>query len=76
MTRDLIWKEKDNKGINLVGWSTVTTPKNHGGLGVGDAREPNTALFGKLVWDMLNMLITLISSFHPRGMVQLFGIPF
>jgi len=52
-TRDFIWKGTDNKGINLVNWHKVTTPKHLGGLGIRTARETNTSLLGKLVWDMV-----------------------
>ena len=31
-TRNFIWKGTNNKGINLVNWNTVTTPKHLGGL--------------------------------------------
>ena len=52
-TRDFIWKGTNNKGINLVNWHKVTTPKHLGGLGIRTAREKNTSLLGKLVWDMV-----------------------
>lgn len=50
--RDFIWKGTQNKGINLVNWHKVFTPKALGGLGVRSAREANTALLGKLIWDI------------------------
>jgi len=37
----------------LVNWNKVTTPKHLGGLGIRTARETNTSLLGKLVWDMV-----------------------
>lgn len=35
-----------------MGWDKVTQPKKHGGLGIRPAREANTAMLGRLVWDM------------------------
>jgi len=52
-TRNLLWKGTDNKGINLVNWHKVSSPKNLGGLGIRTTRETNTSLLGKLVWDMV-----------------------
>lgn len=52
ISRDFIWKGTQNKGINLVNWHKVSTPKALGGLGVRSAREANTALLGKLIWDI------------------------
>lgn len=52
VSREFIWKGTTDKGIHLVGWNTITKPKKHGGLGIRRAREANTALLGKLVWDI------------------------
>lgn len=52
IVRILIWKGTQNKGINLVNWPKVSTPKALGGLGVHTAREANIALLGKLTWDL------------------------
>jgi hypothetical protein len=52
MTRNFIWKGSSNKGIHLVGWSSITRTKSDGGLGIRLAREANTAMLGKLVWDI------------------------
>lgn len=38
--------------MNLVGWVKITQPKRLGGLGLRPAREANTGMLGKLVWDM------------------------
>lgn len=38
--------------MNLVGWAKITQPKRLGGLGLRPAREANTGMLGKLVWDM------------------------
>jgi hypothetical protein len=47
-----MWKGSSNKGIHLVGWDKITKPKKLGGLGIRKAREANTSLLGKLVWDI------------------------
>lgn len=52
LSRDFIWKGVSRKGIHLVGWNTITRPKKEGGLGVRKARESNTAMLGKLVWEL------------------------
>lgn len=52
ISRDFIWKGAQNKGVNLVNWQKVSLPKSHGGLGIRTAREANTSLLGKLVWDV------------------------
>ncbi|GAU22731.1 hypothetical protein TSUD_138560 [Trifolium subterraneum] len=52
MVRNFLWKGTTNTGINLVGWDKITKPKNKGGLGIRKAREANTALLGKLVWNI------------------------
>jgi hypothetical protein len=52
MTRKFIWKGTNGKGVHLVGWDKITQPKSLGGFGVRVARNANTALLGKLVWDI------------------------
>lgn len=52
ISRDFIWKGSQNKGVNLVNWQRVSLPKSLGGLGIRTAREANTSLLGKLVWDV------------------------
>jgi hypothetical protein len=47
-----LWKGSSNKGIHLIGWDKITKPKKLGGLGIRKAREANTSLLGKLVWDI------------------------
>lgn len=54
MIRDFIWKGNSEKGIHLVGWQTINRPKTHGGHAVRRAREANTVMLGKLVWDLQN----------------------
>jgi ribonuclease HI len=51
-TRNFLWKGSSNKGIHLVGWDKITKPKKLGGLGIRKAREANTSLLGKLVWNI------------------------
>lgn len=51
-TRNFIWKGNSDKSIHLVGWDKITKPKKEGGLGIRMARESNTAMLGKLVWDL------------------------
>ncbi|XP_039684948.1 uncharacterized protein [Medicago truncatula] len=52
-TRNFIWKGANNTGIHLVNWKTITSEKQNGGLGIRTAREANTSLLGKLVWDLV-----------------------
>jgi hypothetical protein len=51
-THNFIWRGQNNKGVHLVNWKKVASPKQFGGLGIRAAREANTCLLGKLVWDM------------------------
>lgn len=39
-------------GVNLVGWNTIIHNTLCGGLGICVAREANSAILGKLVWDL------------------------
>jgi ribonuclease HI len=70
-TRNFIWKGSNNKGIHLVNWKTVTRPKHIGGLGVRSARDANTCLLGKLVWDMVQstnkLWVNLLSNKYSTG---------
>lgn len=52
VSRDFIWKGSSRRGINLVGWPTISKPMQLGGLGVRRAREVNTTMLDKLVWDL------------------------
>jgi len=55
----------------LVNWNKVTTSKHLGGLGIRTARETNTSLLGKLVWDMVQssnkLWVHLLSNKYIRG---------
>lgn len=52
-TFNLIWRGPNSKGIHLVGWKKIATPRHLGGLGIRSARETNIYLIGKLVWEMV-----------------------
>lgn len=54
ITNRFIWKGSSGKGLFLVAWDKVSRPRKEGGLGIRVARDMNTALLGKLVWDMLH----------------------
>jgi len=70
-TQNFIWRGIDNKGIHLVNWKKITTPKRLAGLGIRMARNANTCLFGKLVWDMVQstnkLWVNLLSSKYTEG---------
>ncbi|XP_057422473.1 uncharacterized protein LOC130716276 [Lotus japonicus] len=42
--KNFVWKNRDGRGINLVGWDKVALPKRFGGLGLQKARGHNIAL--------------------------------
>jgi hypothetical protein len=50
--RNFLWKGTSDSGIHLVGWDKITKPKKLGGLGIRKARDANTSLLGKLVWNV------------------------
>ncbi|GKV21679.1 hypothetical protein SLEP1_g31635 [Rubroshorea leprosula] len=51
ISRNFIWGLEDNqKKIHLVGWQTVTQPKDLGGLGLKSSKEANVAAMSKLNW--------------------------
>lgn len=43
---------KNGNQMNLVNWKKISWPNAQGGLGIHMAREANTSLLGKLVWDI------------------------
>ena len=49
VTRTFIWGNASGRGLHLVYWATVTSPKCHGGLGLRESRRVNVALLGKWV---------------------------
>ena len=55
MMRQFLWKgQVDGRGLSLVNWRTVITPKKFGGLGVRDPACVNISLLGKLVWQLFH----------------------
>ncbi|KAJ0981969.1 hypothetical protein J5N97_010224 [Dioscorea zingiberensis] len=55
LIRRFIWSNtSNNTGVHLVGWSTVTSPKSEGGLGIKDLKIMKRALLSKLVFELLN----------------------
>ena len=52
-TRNFIWRGTNDKGIHLVGWKKISHPKSLDGIGIRSARQVNTCLLGKLVWDVI-----------------------
>ncbi|CAA0805822.1 Unknown protein [Striga hermonthica] len=44
-----IWKDRDGRGLHLVKWPTVATPRRSGGLGLRQTRQMNIAMLGKKV---------------------------
>ncbi|PNX93586.1 ribonuclease H, partial [Trifolium pratense] len=52
ISRKFLWRGTNDRGIHLVGWEKIAQPKKNGGLGIRSARESNTAMLGKLVWDI------------------------
>lgn len=63
-TRNFIWRGQNNKGVPLVNWKKVASPKQFGGLCIRAAREANTCLLGKFVWDMVQTTNKLWVSLH------------
>ena len=55
LCRRFLWGSLDEgKGIHLVSWKSVTSPKKAGGLGLRTARDNNIVMLGKLVWSILS----------------------
>ncbi|KAL5538425.1 hypothetical protein UlMin_043523 [Ulmus minor] len=51
MMRQFLWdKEVGGKGKSLVDWKLVCSPKESGGLGIGNLLIRNKALLGKWLW--------------------------
>ncbi|TYK00226.1 LINE-1 retrotransposable element ORF2 protein [Cucumis melo var. makuwa] len=49
--RNFLWKNKNETNCtNLARWSTITTPKCKGGLGITNVKVINTALLCKWLW--------------------------
>lgn len=72
VTREFIWKGNASRSIHIVGWDKITMRKSHGGLGERRAKEANTSLLGKLVWDLHHCssklwVRVLLSKYHCEG---------
>ncbi|PNX59336.1 hypothetical protein L195_g059639, partial [Trifolium pratense] len=53
--------------MHLVSWKKITQPRKYGGLGVRSSRSHNTALLGKLIWEILQTPDKLwVSLFNDR----------
>ena len=51
MTRDFIWgSTKEKRRMHMVKWSTITLPKELGGLGLCSMKYRNQAMLAKLCW--------------------------
>jgi len=76
VTHNFIWKGNNNKGTHLVNWKKIASPKQNGGLGIRAAREANTSLLGKLVWNLVQktdkLWVNLLSNNYTSGLDFLF----
>lgn len=45
---------KGNKGLHLISWAKICTPKDWGGLGFRNLRYLNQALIMKSFWEIIN----------------------
>lgn len=69
--RSFIWSGKQQRGLHLINWKTVTKPRKWGGLSIRGARHQNVALLGKLVWDLLNQSSKLwVNILHAKYVKQ------
>ena len=51
MVRDFIWGSTEEKRrMHMVKWSTVTLPKELGGLGIYSMKQRNETILAKLCW--------------------------
>ena len=51
MMRDFIWgSTEERRRMHMVRWSTVTMPKDLGGLGLYSMKHRNEAILAKLCW--------------------------
>ena len=50
---NFIWGEGEKRRMHLINWSTITQPKNRGGLGVQELRRVNRAMLAKTCWRFL-----------------------
>jgi hypothetical protein len=77
-TRNFIWKGNNNRGVHLVNWKKVASPRQIGGLGIRPVKEANTSLLGKLVSNMVQKIdklwVNLLSSIYSSGPNFLFNV--
>lgn len=72
---NFIWGNNEGgRGLHLVKWDTVTCPRAYGVLGIREARLSNTALLGKLVWNLIHeheklWVRVLLAKYSPIGNV-------
>jgi hypothetical protein len=72
-TRNFIWRDSNNKGINLVGWDKIARPKIQGGLGIRPAREairPTFVSLGSLFGIWCSLRISSGSTFSQISTLQ------
>jgi hypothetical protein len=55
LIRKFLWKggESNSKKFHLVNWNIVSSPKEHGGLRIGDPKMVNIALGAKFIWRLI-----------------------
>ncbi|CAA0842636.1 Unknown protein [Striga hermonthica] len=66
-----IWKDRDGRGLHLVKWQTVATPRRLGGLGLRQTRQMNIAMLGKKVSEYIegtpSLWVVALSDRFGRG---------
>ena len=61
--RNFLWGgNNENRKLALVKWSSICTPKAHGGLGIRDTRSMNKALLAKRRWQLCSKSDSLWSN--------------
>ena len=53
--RNFLWEgtKQTTRKYHMVNWKTVTSPRQHGGLGIRDPRLTNPAIGAKLWWGLV-----------------------
>ncbi|CAL1352198.1 unnamed protein product [Linum trigynum] len=60
INRSFIWGDSEEKRkLHLVGWQTLTLPKDQGGLGIRPSRSVNLAMLAKCGWRLMKEKETL-----------------
>lgn len=57
--------------MHLVGWDTITKPKDTGGLGIQKAKIRNQSLHAKLAWRIFNQPNSLWASYYYQNTPRL-----